>query len=187
MTWWTKSIIAAKALDGQRYLCPAKVGCGWSWGGSRVAAPKGSMTYAFTHMGDFLLLLLLLLLHTPLPQPRGPYLSLEAHIQALRPKSQSWGPNPLRLEFGPWGWDLRLEVGIRASCLGFGPQGWDKSLKAGIWALRLGEGGYEGEEEGGGENSPYVWKHRSSTPLGPLAKRMSFRFSFMENQEWRAY
>ena len=28
-------------------------------GGSRAAAPKGSMTYAFTHMGDFLLLLLL--------------------------------------------------------------------------------------------------------------------------------
>ena len=31
-------------------------------GGSRAAAPKGSMTYAFTHIGDFLLLLLLLLL-----------------------------------------------------------------------------------------------------------------------------
>ena len=31
-------------------------------GWSRAAAPKGSMTYAFTHMGDFLLLLLLLLL-----------------------------------------------------------------------------------------------------------------------------
>ena len=28
-------------------------------GGSRAAAPKGSMTYAFTHMGNFLLLLLL--------------------------------------------------------------------------------------------------------------------------------
>ena len=26
-------------------------------------------------------------------------------------------------------------------------------------------------EEGGGENSPYVWKHRSSTPLGPLPKK----------------
>ena len=27
------------------------------------------------------------------------------------------------------------------------------------------------EEEGGeGENPPYVWKHRSSTPLGPLPK-----------------
>ena len=28
----------------------------------RAAAPKGSMTYAFTHMGNFFLLLLLLLL-----------------------------------------------------------------------------------------------------------------------------
>ena len=27
-------------------------------GGSRAAAPKKSMTYAFTHMGNFLLLLL---------------------------------------------------------------------------------------------------------------------------------
>ena len=27
-------------------------------GGSRAAAPKGSMTYAFTHMGNFLVLLL---------------------------------------------------------------------------------------------------------------------------------
>ena len=27
-------------------------------GRSRAAAPKGSMTYAFTHMGNFLLLLL---------------------------------------------------------------------------------------------------------------------------------
>ena len=30
-------------------------------GGSRAAAPKGSMTYAFTHMEDFLLLLLLVI------------------------------------------------------------------------------------------------------------------------------
>ena len=54
-----------------------------------AAAPKGSMTYAFTHMGDFLLLLpllLLLLLRTPPPiQPLGPYLSLEGHIPVLRP------------------------------------------------------------------------------------------------------
>ena len=49
--------------------------------GSRAAAPKGSMTYAFTHMGDFLLLLLLLLLLRPSPlksQSRGPNSSLEA-------------------------------------------------------------------------------------------------------------
>ena len=83
---WRGSIlenrIVAKALDGQRYLCPTLVGCGWSWGGSRAAAPKGSMTYAFTHMGDFLLLLLLLLCPPP-PQ-----------IPVLTPKFQSWGPNP---------------------------------------------------------------------------------------------
>ena len=51
-----------------------------------AAAPKGSMTYAFTHMGNFLLLLLLL--RTP-PPP-----SLQAHISASRPISQPWGPNP---------------------------------------------------------------------------------------------
>ena len=52
-------------------------------GGSRAAAPKplakGSLTYAFNR-GNFLLL-------HPL-QPPGPYLSLEVHIPALRPKSQ---------------------------------------------------------------------------------------------------
>ena len=78
--------IVAKALDGQRYPCPALVGCACSWRGCRAVAQKGSMTYAFTHMGDFLLLLYLLLLLRPLPpqipvsrpkfQSRGPYLSL---------------------------------------------------------------------------------------------------------------
>ena len=43
-------------------------------------APKGSMTYAFT-LGNFLLL-------RPPPTP-GPYNSLEAHIPASWPKSQS--------------------------------------------------------------------------------------------------
>ena len=55
---------------------------------SWAVAPKGSMTYAFTHMGDFLLLVL----HTP--PPLGLYLSLEGHIPVLRPKSQPQGPNP---------------------------------------------------------------------------------------------
>ena len=63
--------------------------------GSRAAAPKGSMTYAFTHMGDFLLLLFLLLRPSPLKsQSRGPNSSLEAQIPVLRPKSQPQGPNP---------------------------------------------------------------------------------------------
>ena len=46
-------------------------------------------------------------------------------------------------------------------------------LQTEIWAWRLGGGGDEKEEERGevgGENSPYVRKHRSSTPSGPLAK-----------------
>ena len=61
-------------------------------------APKGSMTYAFTHMGDFLLLLLL-------------GLSLEAGVLTLR------------LRFGPQGWDLGLKARILAFRLGFWPLG----------------------------------------------------------------
>ena len=62
-----------------------------------AAAPKGAMTYAFTHMGDFLLLLLLLLLRPPpliKSQPLGLNPNLKAQILAARPKSQPWGPNP---------------------------------------------------------------------------------------------
>ena len=58
-----------------------------------AAAPKGSMTYAFTHMGSFLLLLLL---HTPPPQvsrpisqPPGQNPILKAQIPIPRPKSHS--------------------------------------------------------------------------------------------------
>ena len=49
-----------------------------------AAAPKGPMTYAFTHMGDFLLLLFLLL--PPLPGFKTQI--LWASIPALRLKSQ---------------------------------------------------------------------------------------------------
>ena len=84
-----KKVIVAKALDGQRYPCTALAGCAWSWRGNRSVAQKGSMTYAFTHMGNFLLLLLLLLC---LPPPSNP--SLKAQIPVSRPKSQSRGPNP---------------------------------------------------------------------------------------------
>ena len=66
-----------------------------------AAAPKGLVTYAFTHIVNFLLLLLpLLLLLTPphtsglISQSHGPYPSLEAQI--------------------PQGWDLGLEDGILA-------------------------------------------------------------------------
>ena len=55
------------------------------------------------------------------------------------------------------------ESQIWALRVGFEPQDWDLGLQAGIWASRLrygpgdwGEGGYEEEEEEGGENSPYV-------------------------------
>ena len=43
-------------------------------------------------------------------------------------------------------------------------------LQAEIWAREAGGGGYEGGEERG-ENSPYVRKHRTSTPSGPLLKK----------------
>ena len=64
-----------------------------------AAAPKGSMTYAFTHMGSFLLLLLLCTppppASRPISQPGGPYPSLEAQIPVLRSKSQPQDPNPI--------------------------------------------------------------------------------------------
>ena len=56
-----------------------------------AAAPKGPMTYAFTHMGDFLLLLLLL--HPPL-WLQSPNSSPEAPIPASRLLFQPWGLNP---------------------------------------------------------------------------------------------
>ena len=40
--------IVAKASEGQRYPSPAGVVCDYE-GGCRAAAPKGSMTIAFTH------------------------------------------------------------------------------------------------------------------------------------------
>ena len=72
----------------------------WLWlklRGCRAAAPKGSMTYALTHMGNFLLLLL--------------GLDLFARILASR------------IGFGPKGWDLGLQARILALRLGFGPRG----------------------------------------------------------------
>ena len=109
--------IVAKALDGQRYPYPALVGCAWRWRESRAAAPKRLMTYAFTHMGNFLLLLLL-------------GLGLMAGIWTSR------------LRFWPLGLDLGLKARIWASSLGFGPQDWNLGLGTGIWG-----GGAEEEEE----------------------------------------
>jgi len=82
-------------------------------------ASKGSMTYAFTHMGHFLLL--------PCPSV-GPPPSLEAQIPVPKPKSQSHDPNP------------SLETQILAWRLGSRSLGGDLGLKAEIWASRLGFG-----------------------------------------------
>ena len=84
-----------KSVKWSAVPVPAWVGCDWSWRGSRAAASKGSITYAFTHMGNFLLLLLLLIL-CPSPhksQSRG----LLAEIWTSR------------LRFGPQGWDLGIQ------------------------------------------------------------------------------
>merc|ERR1711911_575817 len=113
------------------------------------------MTYAFTHMGNFLLLL-----QSRGPNPsnhEGQNPSLEAQISALRPKSQPRGWDPASwLGSSPPGYDFGLYARIWASRLGFGPQGWDLGLEAGIWALRLEFGprdwdlrGGDGEEEEG--------------------------------------
>ena len=108
-----------------------------------AAARKGSMPFAFTHLGNFFLLLLL---HPPLKsQSQGPSSSLEGPIPVLRPQSQSWGLNSSlkaqilawRPRYQPWGPNLSHVGGIWASWLGFGPWGWDLDLKAGIWTFRL--------------------------------------------------
>ena len=85
-------------------------------GGSRAAASKGSMTYAITHMGNFLLLLLAIEIYMPWGWDSG----LRAGIWALG------------LGLGAQGWDLGLKAEIWALRLGFGPQCWDLGLKARI-------------------------------------------------------
>ena len=52
-------------------------------GGSRAAAPKGSMTYAFTHMGNFLLLAIEIWAFGLRFRPWGWDLSLRAGIWVL--------------------------------------------------------------------------------------------------------
>ena len=63
--------------------------------------------------------------------------------------------------------------GFHSLRLEMGPRGLVRSLKAGI---RAREWGGNREEEGKGEgkrrkNLQYVWKHGSSTPLGPQLKK----------------
>ena len=49
----TKKKIVAKALDGQRYPCPALVGCDWSWGRELGSGPKGVNDLCFHSYGEF--------------------------------------------------------------------------------------------------------------------------------------
>ena len=122
------------------------------------------MTYALTHMGDFLLFLLL---HPPLKsQSRGPNSSLEVQIPTsrpksyLKPKSYLQGPNSSLKGFGPQDWDLGLEAGILASWLRYGPGG-------------LGEGGTKKEEEEEEEEKiPHMCESMGQRPLwGRCPKR----------------
>ena len=74
-----------------------------------AAVPKGSMTFTFTHMGNFLLLPLLP--HSP--SPSDP--TLEAQIPVLRPKSQLEAQIPFwRPKFSLRGPNLSLVAKIPA-------------------------------------------------------------------------
>ena len=101
-------------------------------GGSRAAAPKGLMTCAFTHVGNFLLL----------------FPDFGIWVFGLRFGWQGWilafkaEFGPLRLEFGPQGWDLGPEDGIWALTLRSGPRDWDSGLE-----IRIESGGGETKKE----------------------------------------
>ena len=111
------------------------------------------MTYAFTHMGNFLLLLLLLrppLVSNSRPkhQPQSPNTSLEAQIIALRHKCQPSGPNPsLKTQIAATKPKSQPHGPIQASK----PKSQLKGLNRCLKALIL-----EKNQEGEGENSPYV-------------------------------
>ena len=66
---------------------------------------------------------------------------------------------------------MGLEARIWALRLGFGPRDWDFGIETGIWASRLRFGGGGLQRRRRKKNSPYVIKHRSSTPLEPLPKK----------------
>ena len=87
----------------------------------------------------------------------------------------------MKLEFGPWGWNLGLEVGIWSSRLGFGPQGRDMGLEAEIWAWRMGGRGEgtkkkEKEEE---EKIPHMCGSIGHKPLwGRCLKGKSYFWQY---------
>ena len=72
-----------------------------------AVAPKGLMTYAFTHIWGIFSSSFSFSVpplppaSRPISQPGGPYSSLEAQIPVLRPKSLETGIWALGLEFGP--------------------------------------------------------------------------------------
>ena len=144
--------MVAKASDGQRYPCPAWVGCAWNWGGSRAAAPKGRWPM-LSHIWGIFLFSSLSSSVRPAPPLRGPNSSPETQIPVPWPKSYAKGPNPsLKAQILAWrpksqprDPNLILEAGIWTLWLRFRPNGWDLSLedlglKARILALRLGFG-----------------------------------------------
>ena len=104
----------------------------------------------------------------PKSHPWGPIPSHEAQFPVFRAKSQPWNPNPsLGAQFWPWSRNSSFEAQnpapttlhytspkaqIQAPRPHYRPQG----PNANCW------------KERGEENSSYVWKHRSSTPTGPL-------------------
>ena len=106
--------------------------------------------------------------HPPSPQPPGPYISLEAHISALRPISQPQSTNPSLEAQIPWGWNLGLKVGIWALRLGFGPKDWDLGLENEIWASRLGGVGVRRRRR---RKVPICVKAEVIDPSGPLPKK----------------
>ena len=68
---WDSTVVTKNVEDTCKNISALNLAFFWA------AAPKGSMTYAFKHMGNFLLLLLLLLLLRTPPPP-----SLHANISA---------------------------------------------------------------------------------------------------------
>ena len=116
-------------------------------------APKGSITYTFTHMGNFLLLLLLLgppLVSNSRPkhQPQSPNTSLEAQIIALRHKCQPSGPNPsLKTQIAATKPKSQPHGPIQASK----PKSQLEGLNCCLKALIL-----EENQEGERENSPHI-------------------------------
>ena len=147
-------------------MCPANEGCDWSWGREQGSGPKGFNDPFFPTYGEF--------------YPCPSWFSSKIKAFKLRFKSSRCDLG-FEARIWPQGWDLGFKAIIWASRLGFEPEGWDLGLKARIWASRLVfelwgwylglEFETGGGEWGEGENSPYVWKHKSLTPSELLPQK----------------